>query len=97
MGSGENSSKLWVIVETFEKIVSNTGLHLGKCTILGESYGCGIGIVGGRTGGWGIEGMADRVVRNGIRDGLVARVAFRFIVCPFLYRVKVMSSPAILC
>ena len=55
------------------------------------------GIVGGRIGGWGIEGMTDRVVRNGIRDGLAVDVAFRFIVCPFLYRVKVMSSPAILC
>jgi hypothetical protein len=26
--------------------------------------GCGMGIAGGRIGGWGIEGMADRVVRN---------------------------------
>ena len=30
-----------------------------------KSYWCGIGIVGGRIGGWGIEGGADRVVRNG--------------------------------
>ena len=35
----------------------------------GKSYGCGIGINGGRIGGWGIEGGTDRVVRNGIRDG----------------------------
>jgi hypothetical protein len=35
IGSGENSSKLWVIIETFEIIVSNTGhLHLGRCDVL---------------------------------------------------------------
>jgi hypothetical protein len=83
MGSGENSSKLWVIVETFEKIVSNTGLHLGKCTILGESYGCGIGIVGGRIGGCGIEGGADRVVRNGSKEGLAESVTFTFMGCTY--------------
>jgi hypothetical protein len=32
-----------------------------------QRYGCGIGIVGGRIGGMGIEGITDRVVRNGIR------------------------------
>jgi len=47
------------------------------------------GIVGGRIGGWGIEGMADRVVRNGIRDSLGGSVAFKFMACPFLYTVKV--------
>ena len=40
--------------------------------IMYESYGCGIGIgvgiVGGCVGGWGIEGMADRAVRNGSKD-----------------------------
>jgi hypothetical protein len=30
-----------------------------------ESHACGVCIVGGRIGGWGIEGGADRVVRNG--------------------------------
>jgi hypothetical protein len=60
-----------------------------------ESYGCGIGIVGGC--GWGIEdGGADRVVRNGSKDGLAASVAFRSIACPFLYTVKVMLFQAIL-
>jgi len=49
---------------------------------LKESYGCGIGIVGGRIGGWGIEGAADFVVRNGIREGLAVSVAFRSIACP---------------
>ena len=61
--------------------------------LLGESHGCGTGIVGG----WGIEGMTDRVVRNGSKDGLAASVAFRSIACPFLYTVKVMLFPAILC
>ena len=54
-----------------------------------ESYGCGIGIVGG----WGIEGMGDRVVR----DGLGVSVAFTSMACPFLYTVKLMLFPAILC
>jgi hypothetical protein len=42
--------------------------------IYGESYGCGVGIVGGRVGGWGIanEGGADCVIRNGSKDGLAA-------------------------
>ncbi len=62
-----------------------------------ESYGCGMGIVGGRIGGWGIEGGADRVVRNGSKDGLAASVAFRSIACPFLYTVKVRLSPTDLC
>jgi hypothetical protein len=62
-----------------------------------ERYGCGIGIVGGRVGGCGIEGRADRVVRNGSKDGLAVSVAFRSMGCPFLYTVKVMLSPAILC
>ena len=62
-----------------------------------ESYGCGTGIVGGRIGGWGIEGGADRVVRNGSKDGLAVSVAFRSITCPFLYTDKVMLFPAILC
>ena len=62
-------------------------------------YGCGIGVVGGRIGGWGIanEGGADRVVRNGSKEGLAESVTFRFIACPFLYKVKVRSFPAILC
>ena len=41
----------------------------------GLKKGCGIGIVRGRTGGCGIEGTANRVVRNGIRDGLVVSVS----------------------
>ena len=53
--------------------------------------------VGGRIGGCGIESMADRIVRNGIRDGLAANVASRSMACPFLYTVKVMLFPAILC
>ena len=65
--------------------------HIKNC--YGKSYGCGI--VGGRIGGWGIEGMADRVVRNGIRDGLGVSVAFTSIACPFLYTVKVMLFPRI--
>jgi hypothetical protein len=65
--------------------------------ILGESYGCGTGIVGGRIGGCGIEGGADRVVRNGSEGGLAVSIAFRSLTCPFLYTVKVMLSPAILC
>ena len=55
------------------------------------------GINGGGIGGCGIEGGADRVVRNGNKDGLAASVAFRSMTCPFLYTVKVMLSPAILC
>ena len=54
------------------------------------------GIVGGRIGGWGTEGRADRVVRNGSTDGLAASVALRSMACPFLYAVKVMVFPAIL-
>ena len=54
-------------------------------------------IVGGRVGGCGIESMADRIVRNGIRDGLAVNVASRSMACPFLYTVKVMLFPAILC
>jgi transposase len=46
---------------------------------------------------YGIEGRADRVVRNGIKDSLAASVAFRSIACPFLYTVKVTLSPADLC
>jgi hypothetical protein len=40
------------------------------------------------------EGGADRVARNGSKDGLA--VAFRSMTCPFLYRVKVMLFPSIL-
>ena len=65
--------------------------HRKNC--YGKSYGWGI--VEGRIGGWGTEGGADRVVRNGSTDGLAASVAFRSIACPFLYTV--MSLPAILC
>jgi len=36
--------------------------------------------------------MADRVVRNGIREGLGVSVAFTSMVCPFLYTVKVMGE-----
>ncbi len=53
-----------------------------------EGYrdGGGVGIVGGRIGGWEIEGMADRVVRNeGSKDGLAVSVAFKSVACPFLY------------
>jgi hypothetical protein len=53
-----------------------------------ESYGCGIGVVGGRIGGWGIEGWGDRVVRNGSQDGLAASVAFRSMTSPFYIRLK---------
>jgi len=56
----------------------------------------GCGIVEDSIGGWGTEGGADRVVRNGSTDGLAASVALRPMACPFLYRVKVMSFPAIL-
>jgi hypothetical protein len=61
-------------------------------------YGCGVGIVGGRVGGWGIanEGGADCVIRIGSKDGLAASVVFRSIACPFLYTVKVMLFQAIL-
>jgi hypothetical protein len=64
-----------------------------------ESYGCGVGIVGGRIRGRGIEneGGADPVVRNESRNSLAASVVFRSIVCPFLYTVKVILSPADLC
>ena len=55
------------------------------------------GINGGRIGGWGIEGRTDRVVRKGSKDGLAASVAFRSMACPFIYMVKVILSPAILC
>jgi hypothetical protein len=57
-----------------------------------------MGIVGGCIGGWGIgnEGMADRVVRNGSKDGLAASIAFRSIAYPFLYTVKVMLFPSYL-
>jgi hypothetical protein len=55
------------------------------------------GINGGRIGGCGIEGWADRVVRKGSKDGLAASVTFRSMACPFLSTVKVMLSPAILC
>ena len=51
-------------------------------SLTGGIKGCGIGIVGGRIGGWGIEGAADFVVRNGIREGLAVSVAFRSIACP---------------
>ena len=57
----------------------------------------GWGIVEGRIGGWRTEDRADRVVRNGSTNGLAASVAFTSIVCPFLYTVKVMFLPAILC
>ena len=65
--------------------------HIKNC--YGKSYGCGI--VGGRIGGCGNEGGADRVVRNGSKDGLAVSVAFTSIACPFLYTVKVILSPAI--
>jgi len=38
-----------------------------------------------------------RVVRNGSKDGLAVSVAFRSIVCPFLYTVKVMLFPGPSC
>ncbi|MGC1931424.1 MAG: hypothetical protein WA667_20825, partial [Candidatus Nitrosopolaris sp.] len=42
----------------------------------GESYGCGVGIVGGRVGEWGIEeGGTDCVITNASRDGLAVSVA----------------------
>jgi hypothetical protein len=55
------------------------------------------GISGGRIGGCGIEGGADRMVRNGSKDGLAVSIAFKTTACSFLYTVKVISSPAILC
>jgi hypothetical protein len=61
----------------------------------GKSYGCGI--VGGRIGGCGAEGMAVLVVRNGSTDGLAGSLGFRSMACPFLYTVEVMFFPAILC
>jgi len=63
-----------------------------------ESYGCGVGIVGGRVGGCGVpnEGGAS-VIRNGNKDGLPASVVVRSIACPFLYKVKVRLLPATLC
>jgi hypothetical protein len=58
----------------------STELHgAGSSACYDESYGCGIGIVGGCIGGWGIEGGTDRVVRNGSKDGLAPSVAFRSI------------------
>ena len=47
--------------------------------LLRETYGCGIGIVGGRIGEWGIEGEdgANRIVRNGSRDGLGSKCYFQ--------------------
>ncbi len=80
---------VWILFPMISVPISTGGIK--------ESYGCGIGIVGGRIGGCGIEGGADRVVRNGIRDSLAASVAFRSIACPFLYTVKVILSPADLC
>ena len=67
--------------------------------ILSQSYGCGTGIVGGRIGGWSIgnEGGADRVLRNGSKEGLAASGTFRSTACPFLYTVKVRLSPTDLC
>jgi hypothetical protein len=53
-----------------------------------ESYGCGVGIVGGRIGGCGIEGGADLVIRNGSKDGLAASVLFRSIAYPSYIRLK---------
>jgi hypothetical protein len=40
--------------------------------------------------------MVDRVVRNGIREGLAVSVAFRSMTCPFLYTAKIMLFPSIL-
>ena len=42
-----------------------------------ESYGCGMGIVGGRIGGWGIEGGVDCVIRIGSKDGLGSKCYFQ--------------------
>jgi hypothetical protein len=56
----------------------------------GESYGGGVGILGGCVGECGI---GDWVVRNGSKDGLALSVAFRSIACPFLYTVKVRLLP----
>ena len=60
-----------------------------------KSYGWGI--VGGRIGGWGNEGGADRVVRNRSKVGLAVSITFRSVVCPFLYTVKLRLSPTDLC
>jgi hypothetical protein len=77
------------------------GFYINCCLLsqilLREKLWVWCGIVGGRVGGCGIESMADRIVRNGIRDGLAVNVAFRSMACPFLYTVKVMLFPAILC
>jgi hypothetical protein len=65
---------------------------------LGESYGGGVGIVGGCVEEWGTEeGGADRVIRNRSMNGLAVSVAFKSIACPFLYTVKVRLSPKDLC
>jgi len=61
-------------------------------------YGCGVCAEGGCLGGPGIgEGGAERTMRKGSGDGLGVSVAFRAIVCPFLYTVKVILSPIDLC
>ena len=60
-------------------------------------YECGVGTEGGCLGGPGIGGGADRTMRSGSGDGLGVSVAFRSIVCPFLYTVKVILSPIDLC
>lgn len=61
-------------------------------------YECGVGTEGGCLGGPGIgEGGAGRSTRNGSGDGLGASVVFRSIVCPFLYTVNVILSPADVC
>jgi hypothetical protein len=61
-------------------------------------YECGEGNEGCCLGGAGIgEGGANRIRRNGIRNGLAASVAFRSTVCPFLYTVKVILSPGDFC
>ena len=44
-----------------------------------------------------MEGMIDRVVIYGSKEGLAVSVAFRSMMCPFLYTVKVTLSPTDLC
>src|SRR5205809_4720522 len=57
-----------------------------------------MGSWGGCLGGPGIgEGGAGRTTRNGSGDGLAVSVVFKSIVCPFLYTVNVILSPADLC
>ena len=45
----------------------------------------------------GIEGMIDRVVRNGMRGGLVVIVAFTSMSCPFLRQDEKGTRAVVVC